>query len=443
MTVRSNSAATIVPVGWQDLCGITRVRAVRQPDLPGKALSGLSFPACGQAMDLFDGIVPNRWGPMGDVRQRPVLETEVTVPPIGDYPGFALVMAESVLPDGTPFDCCTRHLLRAALEDLRRETGLEFAAAFEHEFTLEGESFAPDLVMSLAAMRQVQPLAQAMVTALTHAGVPVEAIEPEFGKGQYELSTGHLWGVTSADKLVVTREIIRDVARHFGFRASFAPKISIPRPGNGAHVHFSLREAETGMPILYDPDAPDGLSDRGAAFTAGILRHAAAILPFVAPTPASYLRLGPGRWSAGFSAFGPANREALIRTCDLPLLDDERRRAAYNLEFRAADNAGNPYLMLAVLVRAGLHGMLQGYPRPPSLGSDPGALDGTELARMGIAALPTSLEAALAALAADDVARTWLPDALVETFVAIKSAEVERARGLDDEALCALYARIF
>jgi glutamine synthetase len=442
MTAPSN-AATVVPLGWQDLCGITRVRAVRAADLPSKAQTGLGFPTCGQAMDLFDGIVANRWGALGDVRQRPALDTRVSVAPMDRYPGFDLVLADSVLPDGTPFDCCTRHLLRSALEELRRDTGLEFAAAFEHEFTLTGDGFAPDLVMSLAAMRQVQPLAEAMVSALTQAGVPVEAIEPEFGKGQYELSTGHLWGIAAADKLVVTREIIRDVARHFGFRASFVPKVSLSRPGNGAHVHFSLREAATGRPVLYDPAAPDGLGDAGAAFVAGILRHAASILPFAAPTPVSYLRLGPGRWSSGFNAYGPANREALVRTCDLPMLEPARRAAAYNLEFRAADNAGNPYLLLAMLVRAGLHGIRQGYPRPPSLTVDPSSLDEAGRAKMGIVPLPGSLAAALAAFAADPVARSWLPEALAETFVAIKTAEVERVRDLDPEAICELYARIF
>src|SRR5262245_7271441 len=258
---------SIVALGWQDLCGITRVRGMPLEHIQKKAKSGLGFPTCGQALTISGGIAANRWGAIGDVRQIPIESTLAQVPKIGSYPGFNLVLAESIDADGRPFECCTRNFFKSALQDLRREAGLEFAAAFEHEFTLLAEGFRPELCMTLAALQAVGPLPDILLSALRTAGIEMEAFEPEFGSGQYELSCSHSWGVEAADKAVITREIVRDVARHCGFRASFSPKIAPDQVGNGAHIHFSLRD-ERQAPVLFDDAEENDLSEVGAQFVA-------------------------------------------------------------------------------------------------------------------------------------------------------------------------------
>lgn len=439
---RLQERTEIVALGWQDLCGITRVRGLPLKHLEGKAATGLGFPACGQALTASGGIAPNRWGPIDDVRQIPALETLAQVGPIGDYPGLSLVFADSVDGQGQPFSCCTRSLLKDALRHLSETAGLEFAASFEHEFTLSKPGFQPELCMTLDALQALGALPSILLTALDQAGIVSEAFEPEFGSGQYELSVSHSWGVTAADKAVLAREIIRDVSRHFGYRASFCPKIAPSAAGNGAHIHFSLRD-KNGAPVLFDAKRQNGLSEVGASFAAGVIRHINSIMCFAASTPVAYMRIGPGKWSSGYNAFGPANREAVLRVCDLQMTPLPKRQLSYNLEFRAADNASNPYLMLAMIVRAGLQGIIEKLQSPPSISVDPGKLDEAERTRIGIKPLPSSLDEALRHLEHDEIARSWLPDALYETFVTVKRKEISATEGLSPEDLCARYARIY
>ncbi|MGR4932646.1 hypothetical protein ACIPUD_38570 [Bradyrhizobium sp. CAR08] len=442
LSTHSEERTEIVALGWQDLCGITRVRGLPLKDLEAKAATGLGFPACGQALTVSGGIAPNRWGPIDDVRQIPALDTLVRVPRIGDYPGLNVVLADSIDGQGQAFACCTRSLFKDALRRLSDTTGLEFAASFEHEFTLSKPGFQPELCMTLDALQALGALPSVLVTALDRAGIVCEAFEPEFGSGQYELSVGHDWGVAAADKAVLTREIIRDVSRHFGYRASFCPKIAPSAAGNGAHIHFSLRD-KNGNPVLFDPARPNALSALGGSFAAGVIRHINSIMCFASSTPVGYMRIGPGKWSSGYNAFGLANREAVLRICDLQMTPEPKRQRSYNLEFRAADNAGNPYLVLAMIVRAGLQGIVEKLQSPPSISVDPAKLDEAERMRHGIKPLPSSLDEALQHLDRDEVARSWLPDALYETFVTLKRKEISATDGLTPEDLCARYARIF
>ena len=111
--------------------------------------------------------------------------------------------------------------------------------------------------------------------------------------------------MAAADKALVTREVVREVARRHGLEASFTPKPSPDAVGSGCHVHFSLRDAD-GLNVAHDPDGPLGLSAVAARFCAGILAHVDALVAVTAPTPVSYYRLGPHHWSCGFRAIGRA-----------------------------------------------------------------------------------------------------------------------------------------
>jgi glutamine synthetase len=431
----------LVALGWQDLCGATRVRAIPINHLEAKMDYGLGFPSCMHGLNSTWGIVANKWGPVDEVRQVPAPESLVQVPRTSDYPGFNLVMANSIDIDGEPFECCIRHMYSQALNDLKKEAGVEFCAAFEFEFMISGEGFEPELCMALGALRAAEPMGGFMVAALEQAGFEVEAFEPEFGRGQYELSVKPLWGMAAADGAVAIREIVRDVARHFGFKATFTPKLAPDQVGNGAHIHFSVRDKK-GNPAFFDAAQPHGLSVLGGQFAAGIVRHVKAIMPFAATAPVSYSRIGPSSWSAGFTAFGIMNREAVVRTCDLPGKSRKDRARSFNLEFRGADNLCNPYLLLTLLIRAGLQGIREELPTPPAVTVDPATMTAAERKKLGIETLPRSLEDALKCLARDKVVRSWLPESLYEIFLTVKNDEIAGAP-LDDPATYARYATTY
>ena len=328
-----------------------------------------------------------------------------------------------------------------ALSDFRAETGLELIATFEHEFLLVGE-FKQRTPFSFAAAREVQPVLLAIEEALRAAGAPVETIEPEYGLGQYEISSPPLWAMAAADKALVTREVVREVARRHGLEASFTPKPSPDAVGSGCHVHFSFRDAD-GLNVAHDPDGPLGLSEVAARFCAGILAHVDALVAVTAPTPVSYYRLGPHHWSCGFRAIGVQNREAALRVCPGIASDPERRRRSFNIEYRPIDAAASPYLALGMLVRAGLDGIRQGLPLPEPVGKDPSELTPEEARAAGVTPLPTSLGAALDALEADEAARSWMSPNLLATFVGIKRWEARYAEMVSADELFRRYRETY
>ncbi len=130
------------------------------------------------------------------------------------------------------------------------------------------------------------------------AGTQPERIFAEFAPHQFEIPVEAAEGMAAADRSVVLKEVVREVARGRGMRATFTPLLHPEAPGNGAHVHLNLLDAD-GAPLLYDAARPDCLSELGSRFAAGILHHAGALTALCAPSPVSCARLTPHRWSAG------------------------------------------------------------------------------------------------------------------------------------------------
>ncbi|MGH2855052.1 MAG: glutamine synthetase family protein, partial [Solirubrobacteraceae bacterium] len=258
----------------------------------------------------------------------------------------------------------------------------------------------------------------------------------------FEIPVAAAEGLAGADRAVVLREVVREVARRHGLRASFAPLLDPAGPGNGVHVHLHLLDA-AGAPLLYDASRPACLSELGGHFAAGILRHAGALSALCAPSPVSSARLTPHRWSAGAVCLGERNRETLLRIPPLVALAAAPLAAQLRLEYRGADATANPYLALGALVHAGLEGVRAGLPAPPVLDRDPAQLDAAEAERYGVGALPGSLEESLRALAEDGPARAWLGPTLYEAYVGVKRAELDAVAGLDLSEVCRRYAALY
>src|SRR5215210_3216526 len=278
--------------------------------------------------------------------------------------------------------------------------------------------------------------------ALRGAGLEPEAFLPEYGAAQYEVPCAPAEGVAAADRAAAMREVTREAARRLGYRASFAPMSDPEGVGNGVHVHLSLVDLE-GQPIFYDPDRRGGLGLAGARFAAGILSHLPALCAFTAPSVISYLRLRPHHWSAGFGTICERDREATIRIPPLvgPSGGDPARQ--FNLEFRAADAAACPHLALAVLVLAGLGGLLEELPEPTLLQGDPSELGEEERERLGVRPLPNSLEEALEALESDAVVRSWFSSDLWDCYLSVKRTEISLLEGAKPREACERYLRVY
>ena len=427
-------------LAWCDLGAIMRTRAIPLDQLDAKRRHGVGWAAAGTAMTPFDGIVENPWGPLEEVRQVPVEDATVTVPARDCAPALHLHLTRTLAHDGSAGDCCPRNFCEAALQALESECGWTLWSAFEHEFTAIDAPFALGAVYSVEALRHAAPFAAEVSSALR--ALALECFEPEFGKGQFEVSCAPQPGLKGPDHALLTREVIREVARRHGLRMTFSPKPAPTAAGSGMHIHFSFRDRE-GRPMLHDSAQPGLVTPRAASFIAGVMRHIDAITALSAPTPASYLRLGPGHWSCGYAAFGVQNREAALRVC--PSVDTEptAAAAATNLELRPPDGTCNPYLAIGALALAGLAGIRAGLPLPAIVNQDPEALTEAERQRLGVKPLPASLTAALDALAADEVARGWLPPRLYTTFMNIKRMEAARFAYAEPETITLAYRDLY
>ena len=386
---------------------------------------------------------PNPFGSTGDLRLLPDADTHVLVAADGEEGALELVLCDIVETNGEPWECCPRRFLRDALRELEQELGARLLASFEHEFQLLlAHSSPPALPFSLDAQRRAEPFASRAMGSLVEAGVEPERFFAEYAPHQFEIPVAAAEGVASADRSVVLREVVREIARRQGMRASFVPLLDPEQAGNGVHIHLNLLDAG-GSSLLYDTARPAGLSEIGGRFAAGILLHARALSALTAPSPVSGARLTPHRWSAGALCLGQRNREALLRIPPVVALADDDPARQLHIEYRGADATANPYLALGAIVRAGLAGVRAQLPAPPILECDPAQLSTEDAERFGVGALPTTLAQALAALADDATVRGWMTPLLYDAYMSIKHAELDAATGLDLEEVCRRYAAIY
>jgi glutamine synthetase len=439
------SASELVAFVCCDLGAIVRGRSLPASELAGHVEHGVGWVPANHALTPIGTLAePNPFGSTGDLRLLPDLDTHVRVQAIAGEDAqtatLEFVLCDIAETDGRPWECCPRTFLRRALENLRAQTGLRVLASFEHEFQLLSDAPAA-LAFSLEAQRRAEPFPSQVVAALREAGVGPERFMAEYAAHQFEIPVSPAEGVAAADRAVALREVVREVARQGGVRATFAPLLDPAQAGNGVHIHVSLVD-EDGRPALYDEERAACLSELGASFAAGVLSHADALSAICAPSPVSAARLSPHRWSAGAACLGLRNRETLLRIP--PLVASLGEQASQmRLEYRGADATANPYLALGSIVRAGLQGVRDELAAPPILERDPAQLDEAEAARFRVGGLPSSLPDALAALERDETARAWMTPLMYDAYVAVKHAETAAADGEELHELCRRYGDIY
>jgi glutamine synthetase len=257
-----------------------------------------------------------------------------------------------------------------------------------------------------------QDLRSEMVLTLIRCGVDVEVHHHEVGTaGQAEIDMRYDTLLRMADKVMLYKYVVKNVARRFGKTATFMPKPIFEDNGSGMHTHQSIWSG--GEPLFYDEAGYAGLSDLARYYVGGLLAHAPTILAFAAPTTNSYRRLVPGYEAPVNLVMSQRNRSACAR---IPVYS--RSPKAKRVEFRPPDPSANPYLAFSAMLMAGLDGVRNKTEPPPPIDKDLYELPPEELANVTL--VPSSLDAALGALERDhdfllegdvftpDVIDTWL-----------------------------------
>jgi len=215
-----------------------------------------------------------------------------------------------------------------------------------------------DLSTDLAATVRRQ-----MVQALQQMGIRIEASHHEVAAGQHELDFETADALHIADGLMTAKYVLKAIAAQHDLYATFLPKPFYGVNGSGMHTHQQLISYATGQNVFVDEHGEYGLSAIGRYFIAGQLAHAHAMCAILAPLVNSYKRLVPGYEAPVYINWGRVNRDALIR---VPRPGFDRQLTA-RVELRCPDPSSNPYLALAVMLRAGLDGIQRKLPLPPAM----------------------------------------------------------------------------
>ncbi len=421
---------------YADHGGIIRGKAAGPARLQERMSSGIGHTVAMMAMSMLDQLQPVAgMGPVGEVRIVPDPETFVALP---YAPGAGAMLADLVLPDGTPWEACSRSFLKQAIIELAGE-GYVMQAAFEPEFTIGRRESSPagpsipdrlipiddSLCYSSTGFHLAHDFTMELVEAMEAQGLSVEHYYPELGHGQHELAIRYADALRAADNHVLYRETVRGVAFRHGLWASLAPKPIPDQAGNGTHLHASLVEVpadgeSAGRNVFTDPSDRNGLSQVGYHFIGGLLAHLPALIALTCASVNSYRRLAPQMWASAYSCYGVDNREAAVRICS-PLRGDPG--STVNLELKPSDSSANPYLALGAFIYAGLDGIRSKIDPGEALNVDPATLSETERAERGAHRLPASLAAALDALEADQLLMAALGPLRSTAYLAVKHSE--------------------
>jgi glutamine synthetase len=337
----------------------------------------------------------------------------------------ARVICDVRTPDGERFDGDPRATLLNALQ-LAESMGYKFLAAPELEFfllRLEDKMPTPlphdrggyfDLSTDLAATVRRQ-----MVQALQQMHINIESSHHEVAAGQHELDfeTGNALSI--ADGLMTAKYVLKAIAAQHGLYATFLPKPLYGVNGSGMHTHQQLLHSATGQNAFVDEQGEYGISEIGHYFIAGQLAHARGMCAILAPLVNSYKRLVHGYEAPVFVNWGRVNREALIR---VPRPSTNRQLSA-RIELRCCDPSCNPYLALAVMLRAGLDGIQRKLPLPAAMDESLFLRDENERLHRRSRLLPATLGEALDGLREDTLIRETLGDSIYEGFLEAKTIE--------------------
>jgi glutamine synthetase len=357
-----------------------------------------------------------------DMYLRPDLSTFCVFPwsgPTGE--NVARLICDIYNPDGTPFVGCPRTTLKRVIA-LANAQGVTMKAGPEAEFFLfqsrngrpTTESHDAASYFDLSPVDQGEDVRREIVLALEAMGFHVDAAHHEVAPGQHEIDLRYDDVLTTADNISTFRFVVKNVAIRNGLHATFMPKPIYGINGSGMHTHMSL--FSKGSNVFFDADAPMQLSRTCLNYIGGILRHAKGFCAITNPLVNSYKRLVPGYEAPTAVAWSEKNRSPLVRV-------PAARGGATRIELRMPDPACNPYLALAVMLRAGLDGIEKNIDPGPPINKNIFTMSHRERRHLRIDELPGNLSEALDELEKDDLVRETLGEHLFEHFLAAKREE--------------------
>ncbi|HTI72114.1 MAG TPA: glutamine synthetase family protein [Candidatus Limnocylindria bacterium] len=370
-------------------------------------------------MDPLDGFAVASWDKgFGDFEMRPDMGSIRILP---WQPGTALVVCDFMHHDGTRVGEAPRSVLHRQIERLQGK-GLTCYCASELEFYLFNQTYheahvagyrdlkpSSDYRIDYHVMQPTrdEPLMRAIRNGMNAAGVPIESSKGEWSRGQHELNFIYTRPVEMADRHLVFKQGVREIAEQHGKAVTFMAKYAPTEAGNSCHIHMSLWR--DGANLFWDEAAGAG-SLLFRQFLGGLMKYSPELCLFYAPTINSYKRYQAGSWAPTRMAWSGDNR-----TCGFRIVGHKN---SFRLENRMPGADANPYLAFAGMIAAGLAGVSEGLDCGPEYHGN--AYIDPKLAR-----LPSSLRDAADLLDGSAFARAAFGDEVVNFYVHHARLEVQ------------------
>ncbi|RZQ59255.1 glutamine synthetase [Amycolatopsis suaedae] len=367
-------------------------------------------------MNTVDGYAISSWERgYGDCVLRPDLATLRLVP---WQEGTAMVLADVEWVGGGEVPVSPRQVLRGQLARLA-DRGLGAYVGTELEFMVFDDSYERawnsgyrgltpanqyNVDYSLLGTARLEPLLRRIRNAMGGAGMYVESAKGECNLGQQEIAFRYTDALATCDNHVIYKNGAKEIAAQEGRSLTFMAKYD-EREGNSCHIHISLRSL--GGDAVLAGDGPGGRSPLMDHFLAGQLACLRELTYFFAPNINSYKRFVPGSFAPTAVAWGTDNR-----TCALRVVGHGE---SLRVENRVPGGDVNPYLAVAALIAAGLHGIENELALEEELTGN--------AYTSGKPTVPTTLRAAADLLAGSEVARTAFGADVVEHY--LNAARVE------------------
>ncbi len=419
-----NSPLHKVKVAVSDIDGVLRGKYLHKDKFMSAAEGGFGFCDVVFGWDINDACYDNTkltgWHHgFPDALARLDLATMRNVPWDGGIPFF---LGEFVTADGSPHPLCPRQMLkrvlkRAAKLGVQPMCGLEFEwfnfretpQSWAEKKGVGPTPLTPGMFgYSLLRANENREYFNALLDEMLAFRVPIEGLHTETGPGVYEAAIQFSEALEAADRAILFKTGAKEIGRRFGIMPSFMAKWNAQYPGCSGHLHQSLSDGKKNL--FFDAKGRHGMSKLFESYLAGQVAVAMEFAPMFWPTINSYKRLVDGFWAPVKPTWGIDNRTASFRVI-------AGSPKSTRLETRCPGADINPYLAVAALVAAGLHGVEKNL----KLTAKP--ITGTNVGAEKIPRAPRSLAATTEIFKQSQVARDWLGDDFVEHFALTREWE--------------------
>ena len=400
-------------ISFVDLFGVLRAKLVPAQAIAGMQKDGAGFAGFATYLDMSPAD--------SDMLAIPDPKSLIQLP----WQPEVGWLASDLVMDGKIVEQCPRVILKRQIEKLS-EKNMVMQTGVECEFFLLSEdgtevddkrdTAAKPCYDQSTLMRRYDVIKEICDSMLKLGWKPYQN-DHEDANGQFEMNWNYSDCLTTADRHVFFKFMVKSIAEKHGLRATFMPKPFPDLTGNGCHVHVSIWDQKKKKNLFLDENGELGLSKLGYSFIGGIMKSADCFSAWFNPSLNSFGRidasntLSGATWSPSTVTYTGNNRTHMVRIPD-----------AGRFEVRHADGSANPYLLQAGMLALGLDGINN--KRSPGKRLDINMYtQGHKLKR--VKKLPKTLDKALKLFKESNVARNAFGSSVISKYVKLKNRELK------------------